>query len=88
MSMVGTNSGSGSGGGGWKITDAAQQVGQDSTGRYTKGWQITFQLDGGQTGTVFVAGDSLNPAQVSSAVARQADALYGVLGLTDKSTLT
>lgn len=85
MSMMSTNSGSSGSGGGWKITEAAQMVGQDSTGRYTKGWQITFQLDGGQTGAVFVPGDSLNPAQVSTAVGRQADALYGVLGLTDRS---
>ena len=85
MSMMTTPGGGGGSGGGWKVTEAAQQIGQDSTGRYTKGWQVTFQLDGGQTGVVFVAGDSLNPAQVSSAVARQADALYGVLGLTDRS---
>lgn len=85
MTMMSTNSDSGGSGGGWKVTEAAQQIGQDSTGRYTKGWQITFQLDGGQTGAVFVPGDSLNPAQVQAAVARQADALYGVVGLTDKS---
>ena len=85
MTMATTSGGGGSGGGGWRITEAAQQVGQDSTGRYTKGWMVSFQLDGGQTGSVFVPGDSLNPAQVQAAVGRQADALYGVLGLTDKS---
>lgn len=85
MSMMTTPGGGGGSGVGWKVTEAAQQIGQDSTGRYTKGWQITFQLDGGQTGAVFVPGDSLNPAQVQAAVARQADALYGVIGLTNSS---
>jgi hypothetical protein len=77
------SSGSGGGGAGimWKVTDVSQGVGQDATGRYTKGWSVTYQISTGHTGTVFLAGDNVNPDQVRAAIDKQAAALYGVVGL-------
>jgi hypothetical protein len=66
----------------WKVINAAMTTDQDSTGRYAKGWEVTYQVPSGHTGTVFLAGATLNPDQVKAAVNAAAANLSGVVGLT------
>ena len=67
------------------VNNAQQTTAQDATGRFTKGWEVTYQLDTGHTGTVFVPGDVLNQDQVKAAINQSANALYGVVNLTSGS---
>lgn len=69
----------------WQVTNVAKTVGQDATGRYTQGWEVTYQIDSGHTGTVFVSGADLSPDQVKQAIAKQAAALAGTVNLTSNS---
>jgi hypothetical protein len=66
----------------WTVSAAQQTTSQDATGRFTKGWEVSYTLDTGHVGTVFVPGDILNQEQVKAAINQSAAALYGVVNLT------
>lgn len=69
----------------WTVSNAAQTTGQDATGRFVKGWEVTYTLDTGHTGTVFVAGEVPNEATVKAAIQQSANALKGVINLSNQS---
>jgi hypothetical protein len=68
----------------WKVIDAAQTTDMDSSGRYAKGWQVTYQLPSGHVGTVFIAGTTLNPDMVKAAISAAAANLASVVSLTSE----
>ena len=69
----------------WTVTNVSKTVGQDQTGRYTPGWEVTYQIDSGHTGVVFLPGADLSPDAARMAVAKQAAALAATAGLTNQS---
>ena len=69
----------------WTVSGATQTTGQDPTGRYVRGWEVTYTLDSGHSGTVFLPGDVPNPDSIKAAVNQSAQALYGVVNLTSGS---
>lgn len=71
-----------SGGPSWTVSNATQTTAQDATGRFAKGWEVTYTLDSGYSGTVFVPGDVLNQDQVRAAINQSAAALHSVVNLT------
>jgi hypothetical protein len=70
------------GGPGWKVTGANQTTGQDQTGRYVNGFEVTYQLKSGATGSVFVPKDGFNEDAVRAAVDAAARTLANVLNIT------
>jgi hypothetical protein len=85
MTMSNTPAPRAGGGTSWTVTGVSKTVGQDSTGRYTPGWEVTYQIDSGHTGVVFLPGADLSPDAARAAVAKQAQALAATAGLTDRS---
>jgi hypothetical protein len=82
MTMTAMAGYSGPGGPAWKVTGAAQTTGLGPNGQYQRGWEVTYQLEGGTTGTVFVPAAAFSPETVRAAVADDAARLAAVLGLT------
>jgi len=73
---------SGSTGGDWKVTNAAQTVARGANGQYANGWEVTYQLATGHVGTVFVPSPQFNEDAVRAAVAEDAARLYSVINLS------
>ena len=73
------------GGVNWTVSGASQTVAQDATGRFVKGWEVTYSLDSGHTGTVFVPGDMPNREAIKAAITQSAQALYGVVNMDSNS---
>ena len=69
----------------WRVLNAIDGTGQDAGGRYVVGKNVTYQLESGQTGTVFIAGTSFTPEQVSAAIRAEAQNLADVLNLSSDS---
>lgn len=69
----------------WKVTQVVDGTGPDSTGRFVVGKTITFQLDTGHTGTVFVPATDANPDAVKLAVQQAAANLDAIANLTSDS---
>jgi hypothetical protein len=68
----------------WKVVSQVQQSGQLPGGRFGPGMAVTYQLDTGTTGTVFVPLSAYNPANVTAAINAQAPSLATVDGLTSE----
>lgn len=66
----------------WHITAQQEVNGQDSTGKWGPGVQVSFVLDNGQGGTVFVPQSQYNAANVTTAINGWAATLSEVAGLT------
>lgn len=74
-----------SNGASWTVSNASQTVAQDATGRYVQGWEVTYTLDTGHTGTVFVPGSVPNQDAIKAAIQQSANALKGVINLNSQS---
>lgn len=66
----------------WTITGTGETTGLTDQGTPTKGVTVSFRLDDGTTGTVFVPDGAFTPANVTALVGARAAALVGVKGLT------
>lgn len=69
----------------WKVLQVTDGQGQDATGRFVNGKNVTYQLSAGQTGTVFVPASQFDPDTVKSMVAAAAGNLAQVANLTSDS---
>lgn len=69
----------------WRVTGAVQTTAQAANGQFARGWEVTYQLDTGHTGTVFLPTNQFNPDSVKAAVAADAAQLYQVVNLTNQS---
>lgn len=69
----------------WSVTGAVQTTAQADNGQYARGWEVTYRLDTGHTGTVFVPLASFNEDTVKQAINKQAATLYGVVNLQSGS---
>lgn len=66
----------------WTITGTGETTGLTDQGTPTKGVTVSFRLDDGTTGTVFVPDGAFTPANVTNLVTARASALAGIKGLT------
>lgn len=66
----------------WRVIQVTDGTGPDATGRFVNGKTITYQLDSGHTGTVFVAGPNANPDLVKTAIMAEAANLEAIASLT------
>lgn len=66
----------------WTITGTSESTGLTEQGTPSKGVTVSFKLDDGTAGTVFVPDASFTQANVAALVAARASALAGVKGLT------
>jgi hypothetical protein len=66
----------------WRVTAVNQTTGQDSTGRYTQGKEVSFTLASGVSGTVFVPDNMFNPDAVKAAIMAEAANLHQVSNLS------
>lgn len=69
----------------WTVSGASQGLGQDATGRYVQGWEVTYTLDTGHTGTVFVPGSVANQDAIKAAINQSANALNSVINMSSSS---
>jgi hypothetical protein len=67
------------------VTTQQLASGQDANGNFVRGRNITYQLDDGTTGMVFVANAAYTPDAVKAAIAADAEKVAGVAGLTSES---
>jgi hypothetical protein len=66
----------------WTVSGAVQTTSPDAGGRYVPGWEITYTIDTGHSGTVFVPGTTPNQDAIKAAINQQAQALHGVVNLS------
>lgn len=66
----------------WTITGTQETTGLTDQGTPAKGVLVSFKLDDGTAGTVFVPDTAFTPAHVTALVAARAASLVGVKGLT------
>jgi hypothetical protein len=66
---------------GWTIIGQAETMQTDDAGAFVPGVTITFQLQGGQTGSVFVPNARYNVENVRAAVNARAGAMAAVAKL-------
>jgi hypothetical protein len=66
----------------WSVTSVISTTGQDGTGRYSQGKNVTFTLASGVTGSVFVPDNLFTPDQVKQAIMAEADKLHQVSQLS------
>lgn len=67
---------------GWRVDNVAVATGQDSTGRFTTGKLVSFVLDSGVTGSVFIPDSQFNPDTVKQAIMVEASKLHQVSNLS------
>lgn len=67
---------------GWKVIQVADGQGQDATGRFVAGKNVTYQLASGHSGTVFVPAVQFNPDTVKAAIAADAANLDAISNLS------
>lgn len=65
----------------WTIIGQAETYATDDAGAFVPGVTITFQLAGGQTGSVFVPNTKYNVANARAAVDARAREMAAVSGL-------
>jgi hypothetical protein len=70
------------GGVAWRVINVADSTGQDATGRWVAGRAVTYQLQSGATGTVFVPNSLFSADSVRAAVAAEAATLDAVTKLS------
>lgn len=66
----------------WRVIQVQDGTGPDSTGRFVQGKTVTYQLETGHTGTVFVPAPNANADAVKLAVAADAANLDAIANLT------
>lgn len=66
----------------WKVVNVTETTAADSTGRFTAGKQVTYQLDSGLSGTVFLPDAQFNEDAVRAAINQAAAQLHAVGNLT------
>lgn len=66
----------------WKVTQVAPAQGQVPGQGYQPGWNVTYQLEGGPSGVVFIPKTAADQASVKAAIAADADLLDGISNLT------
>jgi hypothetical protein len=66
----------------WKVIDTKTGSAPDATGRYVPGYQITYQLNTGQAGTVFVPKSSYTKDAATAAIMADAAQLAEVSNLS------
>jgi hypothetical protein len=69
----------------WRIISIMPGQGQDATGRYTSGKQVTYQLSTGQSGTLFVPDGQDTIEYVKAVVQAAADNLAALHNLTSET---
>lgn len=62
----------------FKVVNVTESTGQDSTGRFVSGKQVTYQLKSGLSGTVFIPDASFNEDTVRAALQKAAATLQNV----------
>ena len=67
---------------GWKIINTVAAMGIGPDGRPAKGQEVTYQLDSGDTSTIFVPDAGFTAANVAQLVTAHASTLVAVKGLT------
>jgi hypothetical protein len=72
----------GANGSAWKVLDVNDTTGQGNDGRYTKGQNVTYQLAGGQTGTVFIPATVTTADMASAIINADANRRTSILGLS------
>lgn len=82
--MVGAGSLS-NGGPSWKIVKQPEATGQDASGNFVRGRNVTYQLADGTTGTVFIPAANLTPDFVKAAVQDDAERTAAIAKLTSES---
>lgn len=65
-----------------KVISVTDARGQDPAGSWVPGRNVTYQLNSGHTGTVFVALSSFNPESVKAAILADAVKIAGVANIT------
>jgi hypothetical protein len=65
-----------------KVVNIIDATGQDSTGRYVTGKNVTYQLKSGLSGTVFVPNSLFNEDAVRAAVMADAARLHAASQIT------
>jgi hypothetical protein len=66
----------------WKITGSVETTGLTDQGTPTTGRRISFELEDGTAGTVFVPDAGLNQGNVTALVGARATSLVMLKGLT------
>jgi hypothetical protein len=66
----------------WTITGTSESTGLTEQGTPSKGVTVSFKLDDGTAGTVFVPDPAFTPTNVTALVAARAAALASLKGLT------
>lgn len=69
----------------WRIINITPTQGQDSSGRFVNGKNVTYQLTSGQSDTVFVPNGSDTVEYVKAVVQAAADNLAALHNLTSDS---
>ena len=66
----------------WTITGTSETTGLTDQGMPAKGVTVSFKLEDGTGGTIFVPDTQFTPAAVTALVGARASALLSVKGLT------
>lgn len=69
----------------WKVTLQQQATGQDATGNYVRGRNVTWQLADGTTGTVFIPKNSYTADFVKQAIVDDVAQVASIGKLTSES---
>lgn len=72
----------GPGGPSWRVIAVADGTGQDATGRFTTGRNVTYQLSTGPTGTVFIPSSAMTEETVAAAIQADAAVLHNIANLS------
>lgn len=62
----------------FKVVDVKETTGQDATGRFVPGKQVSYQLKSGLSGTIFVPDAAFNEDAVRAAIQKAAATLQNV----------
>jgi hypothetical protein len=66
----------------WKVTNTQTTTGADATGRYVPGYQLTYQLKSGLSGTVFLPKANYSKDAATAAIMADAAQLAEVSNLS------
>lgn len=66
----------------WKVVSTVPVQGRDPSGAFVPGWNVTYQLESGAQGQVFVPKTSADMNAVKQVIAADAALLAGLTGLT------
>lgn len=66
----------------WTITNTVPTMGIGPDGKPAKGQDVSYQLETGDSGVIFVPDSQFNPTQVGALVSAHATNLVAIKGLT------